>query len=162
MSDTRLFDLRTHYEGCWRSHGHHECAIAEVERLRSVIVEYRDAHAAFMQAEPVPADVYQARHIRFLDAALAVRAAIAPAPQPPAEAAVPEELIAWARGRVRRIFTEEDVIALTAARDFCRARHMPGHPRLDTLAARLGALLPFDSPPASAAVTPAPPTEDRQ
>jgi hypothetical protein len=25
----------THYEGCWRTRGHHECAIAEVERLQA-------------------------------------------------------------------------------------------------------------------------------
>jgi hypothetical protein len=27
---------RTHYEGCWRERGHHNCAVAEVERLRAV------------------------------------------------------------------------------------------------------------------------------
>lgn len=24
----------THYDGCWRDRGHHNCAVAEVERLR--------------------------------------------------------------------------------------------------------------------------------
>ena len=24
----------THWEGCWRARGHHECAVAEIERLR--------------------------------------------------------------------------------------------------------------------------------
>lgn len=39
-------------------------------------------------------------------------------------------------------FTPADVEALRAARDFCRARHMHGHPRLDSIADRIAALLP--------------------
>lgn len=27
-------DGRTHYAGCWRTPGHHDCAIAEIERLK--------------------------------------------------------------------------------------------------------------------------------
>lgn len=27
-------DGRTHYEGCWRSIAHHDCAVAEIERLQ--------------------------------------------------------------------------------------------------------------------------------
>lgn len=38
--------------------------------------------------------------------------------------------------------THEDAAALRAARDFCRSRHMRGHPSLDTLPDKLAALLP--------------------
>ena len=30
---------RTHHAECWRQHRHHDCAIAEVERLRAELVE---------------------------------------------------------------------------------------------------------------------------
>lgn len=86
-----MSDGQTHWEGCFRERGHHACAIAEVERLRSVIVEYRDAHAAFLQAESVPVATYLTAHRRFTRAAEALRSAASPAPSPPAEAAVPNE-----------------------------------------------------------------------
>jgi len=35
-------DGRTHWEGCWAEQGHHNCAIAEVERLTAALVEIRD------------------------------------------------------------------------------------------------------------------------
>jgi len=39
---------RTHYEGCWRVH--HECAVAEVERLRA---DAREAARLLARAEAV-------------------------------------------------------------------------------------------------------------
>ena len=32
-----MTDCQTHYEGCWETRGHHECAIAEIKRLQQVV-----------------------------------------------------------------------------------------------------------------------------
>lgn len=34
--------IRTHWDGCWRSRDHHECAIARVERLEAEVARLRD------------------------------------------------------------------------------------------------------------------------
>lgn len=39
----------THWEGCWRTRGHHECAIAECERLREAEAEQSNALAHTME-----------------------------------------------------------------------------------------------------------------
>jgi hypothetical protein len=31
-----MIDGQTHYDGCWESRGHHECAMAEIRRLREI------------------------------------------------------------------------------------------------------------------------------
>jgi hypothetical protein len=51
MSDTPYPDNpgATHFDGCWRTRGHHNCAVAEVERLRAEAfdtAEYRRRDAA--------------------------------------------------------------------------------------------------------------------
>lgn len=33
----RKSDSGNHYEGCWRMPGHHNCAVAEIERLRELV-----------------------------------------------------------------------------------------------------------------------------
>lgn len=33
----------THYEGCWRDRGHHNCAVREIERLHEIILELERA-----------------------------------------------------------------------------------------------------------------------
>ncbi len=33
---------RTHWEGCWREPGHHNCAVREIERLRAALAERPD------------------------------------------------------------------------------------------------------------------------
>jgi hypothetical protein len=65
VSDTR--EGRTHWEGCWDSRGHHDCAIAEIARLRSERVGEPDAltiaveGGALLEAMADAVDVAQLR-----------------------------------------------------------------------------------------------------
>lgn len=43
-----MSDGRTHYEGCWESRGHHDCAVAEIKRLRSLIGDALTAESQAM------------------------------------------------------------------------------------------------------------------
>jgi len=36
-------DSRTHWEGCWAEQGHHNCAIAEVERLTAELADCKES-----------------------------------------------------------------------------------------------------------------------
>ncbi len=36
---TRESNDKNHYEGCWKRSGHHNCAVAEIERLTELVTE---------------------------------------------------------------------------------------------------------------------------
>jgi hypothetical protein len=38
---------QTHYEGCWRERGHHNCAVALVERLEKIVSDTEDSVKAW-------------------------------------------------------------------------------------------------------------------
>ncbi len=43
---------QTHFEGCYRERHHHNCAVAEVERLRADLTDAREIVGEFMSLPP--------------------------------------------------------------------------------------------------------------
>ena len=41
LREASMTDGRTHWEGCWATRGHQDCAVAEVSRLRAELEEAR-------------------------------------------------------------------------------------------------------------------------
>jgi hypothetical protein len=39
---------RTHWNGCWEHRGHHDCALAEIRRLRADVDLYKPMAMGFM------------------------------------------------------------------------------------------------------------------